>query len=57
MQKGLEIKKKEIKPTIQIFNKEHKALVEMTISIKDYYLLKKYFEKYNVKVEDDFLIF
>jgi len=55
--KRLRNRKKEIKPTIQIFNKEHKALVEMTISIKDYYLLKKYFEKYNVKVEDDFLIF
>ena len=55
--KRLRNRKKEIKPTIQIFNKEHKALVEMIISIKDYYLLKKYFEKYNVKVEDDFLIF
>lgn len=55
--KRLRNRKKEIKPTIQIFNKEHKVLVEMTISIKDYYLLKKYFEKYNVKVEDDFLIF
>ena len=55
--KRLRNKKKEIKPTIQIFNKEHKALVEMTISIRDYYLLKKYFEKYNVEVEDDFLIF
>ena len=55
--KRLRNRKKEIKPTIQIFNKEHKALVEMTISIRDYYLLKKYFEKYNVEVEDDFLIF
>ena len=55
--KRLRNRKKEIKPTIQIFNKEHKALVEMTISIKDYYLLKKYFTKYNVEVEDDFLIF
>ena len=55
--KKLRNRKKEIKPTIQIFNKEHKALVEMTISIRDYYLLKKYFEKYNVEVEDDFLIF
>jgi len=55
--KRLRNRKKEIKPTIQIFNKEHKALVEMTVSIKDYYLLKKYFEKYNVEVEDDFLIF
>ena len=55
--KRLRNRKKEIKPTIQIFNKEHKALVEMIISIKDYYLLKKYFEKYNVEVEDDFLIF
>ena len=55
--KRLRNRKKEIKPTIQIFNKEHKALVEMTISIKGYYLLKKYFTKYNVEVEDDFLIF
>ena len=55
--KRLRNRKKDIKPTIQIFNKEHKSLVEMTISIKDYYLLKKYFEKYNVEVEDDFLIF
>ena len=55
--KRLRNRKKEIKPTIQIFNKEHKALVEMTISIKDYYLLKKYFTKHNVEVEDDFLIF
>ena len=55
--KKLRNRKKDIKPTIQIFNKEHKSLVEMTISIKDYYLLKKYFEKYNVEVEDDFLIF
>ena len=55
--KRLRNRKKEIKPTIQIFNKEHKALVKMIISIKDYYLLKKYFEKYNVEVEDDFLIF
>ena len=55
--KRLRNRKKEIKPTIKIFNKEHKSLVEMTISIKDYYLLKKYFEKYNVEVEDSFLIF
>ena len=55
--KRLRNRKKEIKPTIQIFNKEHKALLEMTISIKDYYLLKKYFTKYNVEVKDDFLIF
>ena len=55
--KRLRNRKKEIKPTIQIFNKEHKALVEMTISIKDYFLLKKYFTKYNVEVEDNFLIF
>ena len=55
--KKLRNRKKEIKPTIQIFNKEHKALLEMTISIKDYYLLKKYFTKYNVEVKDDFLIF
>ena len=52
--KRLRNRKKDIKPTIQIFNKEHKSLVEMTISIKDYYLLKKYFEKYNVIIDNQY---
>lgn len=52
--KRLRNRKKEIKPTIQIFNKEHKSLVEMTVSIKDYYLLKKYFEKYNVTIDNQY---
>ena len=34
--------RKESNPTIQIFNKEQKILVEMTISIKDYYLFRFY---------------
>ena len=42
---------------MQIFDKEQKILVEMTISIKDYYLLKKHFIKYDVKVADNFIIF
>ena len=39
-------------PTLQIFNCEEKMLVEMTISANDYYLLKKYFEKYNVRIDN-----
>ena len=49
--------RKESNPTMQIFDKEQKILVEMTISIKDYYLLKKHFIKYDVKVADNFIIF
>ena len=41
-------------PTLQIFNCEEKILVEMTISVNDYYLLKKYFEKYNVRIENQY---
>ena len=41
-------------PTLQIFNCEEKMLVEMTISANDYYLLKKYFEKYNVRIENQY---
>jgi len=33
-------------PTLQIFDNEEKILVEMTISVNDYYLLKKYFTKH-----------
>nr|WP_314386732.1 hypothetical protein [uncultured Fusobacterium sp.] len=39
-------------PTLQIFNNEEKILVEMTIKAIDYYLLKKYFRKYNVVIDD-----
>lgn len=39
-------------PTLQIFDSEEKMLVEMTISANDYYLLKKYFEKYNVRIDN-----
>ena len=39
-------------PTLQIFDNEEKILVEMTISANDYYLLKKYFEKYNVRIDN-----
>ena len=41
-------------PTLQIFNNEEKILVEMTISANDYYLLKKYFEKYKVRIENQY---
>ena len=41
-------------PTLQIFNCEEKMLVEMTISANDYYLLKKYFEKYKVRIDNQY---
>ena len=41
-------------PTLQIFDNEEKILVEMTISANDYYLLKKYFEKYNVIIDNQY---
>lgn len=41
-------------PTIQIFNKEKNMFVEMTIKTVDYYLLKMYFTKYKVLVDDTY---
>ncbi len=41
-------------PTLQIFNNEEKILVEMTITAIDYYSLKKYFEKYNVTIDNQY---
>ena len=41
-------------PTLQIFDSEEKILVEMTIKPIDYYLLKKYFEKYNVMIDNQY---
>ena len=41
-------------PTLQIFENKEKILVEMTISANDYYLLKKYFEKYNVRIDNQY---
>ena len=41
-------------PTLQIFDSEEKVLVEMTIKPIDYYLLKKYFEKYNVMIDNQY---
>ena len=41
-------------PTLQIFDNEEKILVEMTIKVMDYYLLKKYFTKYNLVIDDQY---
>lgn len=41
-------------PTLQIFDDEEKILVEITIKIMDYYLLKKYFTKYNVAIDNQY---
>ena len=41
-------------PTLQIFDSEEKKLVEMTIKSIDYYSLKKYFEKYNVTIDNQY---
>ena len=42
--------RKERNPTFQIFDKEEKKFVEMSIKPTDYYLMKKYFTKYNVMI-------
>ena len=44
----------ENKPTLQIFDNEQKMLVEMTVKIMDYHLLKKYFTKFNVSIKDQY---
>ena len=41
-------------PTLQIFENKEKMLVEITISANDYYLLKKYFEKYKVRIDNQY---
>lgn len=48
---------KESNPTMQIFDKAEKKLIEISISIKDYYLLKKFFTKNDVIIYDSFSIF
>ena len=45
---------KDKNPTLQIFDSEEKMLVEMTIKPIDYYSLKKYFEKYNVRIDNQY---
>ena len=46
--------RKDKNPTLQIFDSEEKILVEMTIKPIDYYSLKKYFEKYNVRIDNQY---
>ena len=46
--------RKDRNPTLQIFDNEEKILVEMTIKPIDYYSLKKYFEKYNVRIDNQY---
>ena len=41
-------------PTLQIFDSEEKKLVEMIIKPIDYHSLKKYFEKYNVTIDNQY---
>ena len=41
-------------PTLQIFDSEEKKLVEMIIKPIDYHSLKKYFEKYNVRIDNQY---
>ena len=41
-------------PTLQIFDSEEKKLIEMTIKPIDYHSLKKYFEKYNVTIDNQY---
>ena len=44
-------------PLMQLFDFKGKEFFGITLSIKDYWLMKKYFLKYNVKTDDlcDFL--
>ena len=44
-------------PLMQLFDFKGKEIFRISLSIKDYWLMKKYFLKYNVKTEDisDFL--
>ena len=46
--------RKDRNPTLQIFDSEEKKLVEMTIKPIDYHSLKKYFEKYNVRIDNQY---
>ena len=46
--------RKDRNPTLQIFDSEDIKLVEMTISAIDYYSLKKYFERYNVTIDNQY---
>lgn len=48
---------KESRPTMQIFDRAEKKLLEMSVSIADYYLLKKYFTKNEVIIDDSYNIF
>ena len=41
-------------PSLQIFDNEEKILVEVTIKAIDYHSLKKYFEKYNVRIDNQY---
>ena len=41
-------------PSLQIFDNEEKILVEMTIKAIDYHSLKKYFEKYKVRIDNQY---
>ena len=46
--------RKDRNPTLQIFDSEDRKLIEITIKAIDYYLLKKYFEKYDVTIDNQY---
>ena len=46
--------RKDRNPTLQIFDSENKKLIEITIKIIDYYSLKKFFEKYDVTIDNQY---
>ena len=43
-------------PVIQIFDMEKNIFAEMKVKISDYILLKMYFERYKIMVDDNFKI-
>jgi len=46
--------RKDRNPTLQIFDSENKKLIEITIKIIDYCSLKKFFEKYDVTIDNQY---
>ena len=46
--------RKDRNSTLQIFDSENKKLIEITIKIIDYYSLKKFFEKYDVTIDNQY---
>lgn len=47
-------RRRDLNPSLQIFDNEEKILVEMTIKREDYHILTMYFMNYNVFIQDKY---